>query len=794
MTDIPAYARGYDGFEGTIGRTFAESVPSWPQEKRAPEGAPNVIVVLLDDMGYSDIGPFGSEISTPNLDRLAADGYALTNYHTTPVCSPARAAVLTGLNPHRAGFAHVANSDPGFPGIRLELGEDVASLPEILRGAGYATFGVGKWHLTRDALLNEAADKSSWPIQRGFDHYYGSMEALNSFFHPNQLVRDNTVIQHEQTPDGYYLTDDYTDNALDYIKALRASDKDKPFFLYFAHTAMHGPLGAKDSDIDNHRGRYEVGWDEIRRARHARQIELGIIPEGTPLPEAEGKLGASIPDWESLDEETRSIYARYQEVYAAMVDNVDQSLGRILALLDKLGERENTIIVFTSDNGGTAEGGPEGTRSYFSRFAHVPGLPAEWEADVDVDPSFIGGPRSMAHYPEGWGNASNTPFRFYKGQTYAGGIRVPLLISWPDGLGAQDASSGADTPDSRIRHQYQYVTDLTPTILDLVGVQHPEVRHNLPSKQPDGSSFAPVLRDIDHVSTHPEQYSELGGNRGYYADGWKIVADHRPGTSYDDAEWELYHVASDINELHNLADDHPDVLSGLAAKWERAAWENTVFPLPDASPRGALRRPAEQQLSRPVTLLPGTPKLERYRSSKLTQLRSFIIEISVSWSPGNAGVLVSHGDQGGGYVAYIADDGTLRLAVNEYGRLHEVSAGELSPGHHSIVVTAEALPEFRTTWSVKATRTGQAEQAPGTTVDSPVRLENLWALVGMAPFSGIDVGVNRGGPVHWGIYKEHGSFRYSGKLHSVRYVPGERAPYSPEVLAELAKDAAEAFD
>lgn len=253
---IPPYARGYETFEGSIGRTVAESRRAWPAEKRDPEGAPNVVVILLDDMGYSDIGPFGSEIETPHLDHLAQTGVALTNYHTTPVCSPARAALLTGLNPHRAGFASVANSDPGFPGLRLELDEDVVSLPEILQGHGYATFGVGKWHLTRDALLNEGASKSTWPVQRGFDHYYGSLEGFNSFFHPNRIVRDNTVELREETPEGYYITDDYTDQALAMIKALRASDSRKPFFLYFAHTAMHGPLGAKRVDIDKYRGKY----------------------------------------------------------------------------------------------------------------------------------------------------------------------------------------------------------------------------------------------------------------------------------------------------------------------------------------------------------------------------------------------------------------------------------------------------------------------------------------------------------------------------------------------------------
>ena len=418
MTDstIPPHARGYEDFGGTIDRTFADSIPAWPAERRAPEGSPNIVLVLLDDMGYSDISPFGAEIDTPHLARLAETGFRLTNYHPTPVCSPARAAALTGLNPHRAGFASVANSDPGYPGFRLELAEDVATLPEILRGHGYATYGIGKWHLTRDSLLNAAADKSTWPIQRGFDQYYGALEAFNSFFHPNQIVRDNTIIQREDTPEGYYLTDDYTDQALQYIKGLRASDSLKPFFLYFAHTAMHGPHGAKPEDIAKYRGTYGKGWDEVRRTRYEQQLAEGILPEGTQLPEAVGRLGRRIPEWESLDELTRDRYARYIEVYAAMVDNVDQNLGRITGLLEELGELDNTIIIFTSDNGGTAEGGAEGTRSYYSRFLHLPGVPADFDRDVDIDPNLIGGPRTMTHYPEGWANASNTPFRHYKGQ------------------------------------------------------------------------------------------------------------------------------------------------------------------------------------------------------------------------------------------------------------------------------------------------------------------------------------------------------------------------------------------
>ena len=732
-------------------------------------------MVLLDDMGYADIGPFRSEIPTPVLQRLADEGFAFTNYHTTPVCSPARAAVLTGLNPHRAGFATVANSGPGFPGVRLELGEDVSTLAEVLHGAGYATAAVGKWHLTRDSVIHEGADKSSWPVQRGFDLCYGSLEGLNSFFHPNQIVRDNTVVQVEETPEDYCITDDYTDEALRFIQGTRASapQEQRPFFLYFAHTAMHGPLGAKESDLAKYRGRYSEGWDVLLRERHARQIDLGIIPPETPLPEAVGRLGKEVIDWDSLDGETKDLYARYQEVYAAMVDSVDQSLSRIIDLLDELGENDNTLIVFTSDNGGSAEGGPEGTRSYFSRFAHVPGLPEDWTADVDRDPEFIGGPRSIAHHPEGWGMASNTPFRFYKGQTFAGGVRVPLLLSWPAGLAA-----------GGLRDQYQYATDLTPTILDLVGVPHPSTvngtRHGVPVEDIDGVSFAPVLRDASHPSTRPEQYAEFGGNRGLYRDGWKILTNHRPGTPFEDAEWELYHVDEDPTEIHDLAGQFPDLVRDLAARWERLAWENTVFPLNDHSdPRAELRRPADEVYGQALTLLPGTPKLERWRSSRLTQLRSFEVVIDVTVAEGNSGVLVSHGDQGGGYVVWV-DAGRVWLAVNEYGELHETSV-PVPPGRHTVRLHSAPLADFRTTWTL---------EVGGASAEIP----EVWALLGMAPFSGIDVGVNRGGPVHWDNYVDHGSWRYSGRLHSVRYEPGERAPYSPEVLAEIARDAAEVFD
>ncbi|MFT4123215.1 MAG: arylsulfatase [Microbacteriaceae bacterium] len=770
---VPASARGYEHFPGTIGRTTSESTRAWPRERRAPEGAPNIVVVLMDDMGYSDIGPFGSEIDTPTLDRLAENGLRLSNYHSTPVCSPARAALLTGINPHRAGFASVANYDPGFPGLRLELDEDVLTLPEILRANGYATFAIGKWHLTRDALMNQAASRHTWPVQRGFDQYYGVLDGANSFFFPNQIVQDNTPLWPEELPEDYYLTDDYTDHAIEMIQGLRASDSRKPFFLYFAHTAMHGPLAAKRLDLEKYRGRYADGWDAIRVARHAKQIAEGLFPPGTPLPDRTAGPGFEVPAWDELEPESRELYERYMEVYAAMVDNVDQNLGRLLGTIESFGELDNTIVVFTSDNGGSAEGGPEGTRSYFSRFVHVPGLPDTWQPDVERDIDDVGTARTMAHYPRGWGNVSNTPFRYYKGQTFAGGVRVPFVLSWPAGLRPAEGDSG-------VRTQYQYVTDLLPTLLELAGLESPGVRHNLPAQEIDGSAFATVLRD-NAPSTHREQYAEFGGSRGFYRDGWKIVTLHRPGTPFDDAEWQLYNVEEDPTESHDVAAEHPELVAELAAAWEQAAWHNTVFPLIDRGGENGIRRPAEREFERPVRLLPGTPRLERYRSSQLISMRSFRVIAEIDHGDQDSGVLVSHGDQGGGYLLFI-EDGRLRLSYNEYGRMIEVDGGELGAGTHRVVVDFHWLPEFR--WRIELS-------LDGVVVGS---IAQATMLIGMAPFSGIDVGVGRGGPVSWRVHERYGSFRYRGRLHAVTYEPGEHADYDPALVFEAQRDAALFFD
>jgi arylsulfatase len=458
------------------------------------------------------------------------------------------------------------------------------------------------------------------------------------------------------------------------------------------------------------------------------------------------------------------------EVYAAMVDHVDQNLGRLLGAIDALGELDDTIVVFTSDNGGTGEGGARGTRSYLKHFTGL--IPEAWGTDVPRDPDLIGTPQTLVHYPRGWGMASNTPFRLYKTNTHAGGVRVPFVLSWPRGLGG--------TRGDGLRHAYQYVTDLHPTLLDLAGVDRPREQHGAKVQPVDGTSFSPVLRSADAESTHPEQYSECFGNRSFYQDGWKLVSLHERGAPYEDEEWELYDLRSDPTETRDLADAEPDRVKELSAAWERSAWENQVFPLDDGTGLLILqRRPEEADFREPVTLLAGTPSLERYRSAQLITFRSFSIQIGLDHPSGGEGVLVAHGDQGGGYSLYV-EDGHLVLAYNQYGDLLTHDAGELAPGARSIALDATALQELR--WDLALTVDGEPRGG----------LDGVEQLAGLAPLQGIDVGIDRRSPVSWPVYERHGPFPYTGDLHAVTYLPGEPGPYAPEVLLELLQAAASA--
>ncbi|MCU1497140.1 MAG: arylsulfatase family protein [Acidimicrobiales bacterium] len=770
MTDHTADEGGpagpYAGFGGKVGRTFAGSESWWPERPHPGADAPNVVIVLVDDLGFADLGCYGSEIPTPNIDRLAGNGVQFTNFHVTPMCSPTRAALLTGVNPHRAGAGHVANSDPGFPGYAAELADDVATAAELFRDAGYHTMAIGKWHLTKDADLSDAGPRHSWPLQRGFDRYYGVLDAFTNLHHPHRLVHDNHTVEVDQYPEGYYVTDDLTDRAIGFIRHQKASNPSQPFLCYFAHIAVHAPLQCKESDRRNHAGRYDAGWDALRQARHERQVVLGLLPEGTPLPPRNAEEGDDVTPWADLEPADQALFARYMEVYAAMVDSVDQSVGRLHAALEELGEADNTIFVFLSDNGASREGEAGGTTSYFRTLVSKNVTDLE-DQQFDRDRiDLAGGPQALVHYPRGWAMASNTPFRLYKINTHAGGHSVPFIFHWP--AGQRDAGR---------RDQWAHVTDLLPTLCELAGVGRPAERFGIALQPLNGTSLVPILAYADALHERGPQYLEMAGHRGYYDGDWEVVTRHQPLTEFGLHEWELYNLADDRTETRNLAAEYPERVADMAAGWEAAAQENQVYPLDEGSRlRYVVRPPYELPLQEPVRIVAGTHTLERYRSQQLIQWRSFDVDVELAYADGDRGVLVSHGDQGGGYLLYVDDDGELVFGHNGYGAMSELRCGPVPTGATRIGLAVTAPGGWR--WNV-------AVSVDGTPVGG---LDDLVMLGAMAPFEGVNVGIDRRSPVCWDLHQRHGTFAWTGALHAVTYTPGEPAPDAGSRFLDLLRE------
>lgn len=764
-------------FLGTIGRVMGASESWWPPRARA-EGKPNVVIVLVDDVGFSDIGCFGAEIATPNLDALAETGLRFTNFHVNPMCSPTRASLLTGLNCHNVGFGHVANSDPGFPGYFCELPENVSTLAEILRDAGYATLMSGKWHLARDADISAAGPKHSWPCQRGFDRFYGILDAFTNSHHPHYLVEDNHVVDIDRYPEGYYLTDDLTDRAVRMIKERKATDPGQPFFLYLALPSAHAPLHAKEGDIARYAETYHGGWDVVRAARHASQIAWGVMPEGTVLPPRNSEPGAAVTAWADLPEDQRRLYARYMAVYAAMVDNIDQNIGRLRDALQTINEWDNTILLFLSDNGASREGEAIGTMSYYTHLRPLDtGLTAPLATDLAWPLEDIGGPRTMPHYPQGWAMAGNTPFRLYKTYAHAGGHQVPAILHWPAGISPSDHGS--------IRRQYQHAIDVVPTVLELLDLSTPEERHGAPVKAIQGSSFAALLKEANAPSTRPEQHYELGGHRAFMRDGWEVVTLHQRLTPFTDEEWELYDLDTDPTQVNDRADEMPGRVRELADGWERAARANQVYPLDEGSGyRWVTRAPYVENFEKPITLWPGTPTLEPWRSRRLIWMRSFQVHARFALNEtGQQGVLVAHGDQGGGYVLYV-EDGEVRFAFNDaHGGVHRIVSGRPVPIGKPMHATLDVDAPGGRIWNMRLTVDGsEVGELVGQSAPFP-----------MAPFEGIDVGIDRRSPVSWDLYQRYGPFPFTGTLEWVRYEPGESSPDAPSTMLPFIRQMAARF-
>jgi arylsulfatase A-like enzyme len=527
---------------------------------------PNVIVIMSDDMGYSDLGCYGSEISTPNLDGLARDGLRYTQFYNTGRCCPTRASLLSGLYAHQAGIGQMTN-DINLPGYRGDLGKDAVTLAEVMKTAGYKTYMAGKWHVTKQ--LKPDGDKSNWPMQRGFDKFYGTIIGAGSFFDPWTLTRGNKAITPENDPEykpeQYYYTDAISDNAVKFLKEQAEEAKDDPFFMYVAYTAAHWPMHALEKDIAKYKGKYDEGYAAIRKARYERMKELGVIDDWalSPAPQA----------WEDLPEDQKAWELRCMEVYAAMVDNMDQGIGRLVRQLKAAGQFENTLILFFQDNGGCHEG--MGRRSDKN-----PAKPREPmgkdELQTQMNPTHtragepvISGPGQMPGpattyigYGENWANVSNTPFRRYKSSNHEGGISTPLIAHWPKGIAAKNV----------FRKEPGHLIDIMATCVDLAGADYPTEYKGNKIQALEGRSMVPGFAG---ENGHERVLMwEHFGSAAIRQAKWKLVRFKNKGP------WELYDLEGDRSELNDLAKANPKKARELADLWEKNAHRTRIYPKP----------------------------------------------------------------------------------------------------------------------------------------------------------------------------------------------------------------------
>ena len=563
-------------FQGTIRRLTSESEPWWPDPVLPPAGTPNVVVILLDDTGFGHLGCFGGLVDTPNFDRLAARGLRYSNFHTTALCSPTRACLLTGRNHHSVGMRALSNFDTGFPNMRGRIAASAGTLAEVLHEEGFATFAVGKWHLTPMREASAAGPFTDWPLQKGFDRFYGFMQGETDQFHP-ELSEDNRPTPVPRTPEeGYHVSEDLVDQAIGMVRTKASLVPERPFFLYLAFGATHAPHQAPDAYLEKWRGRFDDGWDACRQRVYERQLEMGVIPPGTQL----APRNPGVRPWEELDGDEQRVACRLQEAFAAMLDHTDAQVGRLLDELDHLGLADDTIVVALSDNGASREGFETGIVDTFRYFNNIPQPIDEMVERIDD----IGTRRSNTNYPRGWAQVGNTPGRWYKSHTHAGGVRDPLIVSWPGGIDA--------TVHGQVRTQFHHVIDLAPTILEVLGVEAPASIKGIEQQPIEGTSlaytFGPDAADAAAVPTRKTaQYFEMQGNRAIWADGWKAVSkhEHDPLHSFEDGleegNWELFHLDEDFSECRDLAATEPERLRAMIDLFWSEAERYDVLPIMD---------------------------------------------------------------------------------------------------------------------------------------------------------------------------------------------------------------------
>lgn len=649
---------GKKKFNGDVGRTLLDTKYSFeeiPSGRRAD--APNVLFIVLDDLGFAHLGCYGSNIDTPNIDRLASGGLRYNNFHTTAVCSATRASLLTGANHHSVGVASLVDMATGLDNGLGHVDSSYATLAEILHEYDYDTLACGKWHLANNEETTAAGPFDNWPLGKGFGRYYGYLQAMTNQWNP-LLVQDNSLVsQPKAAAEGYHLSEDLTDHAIDFLSTQKNAHPDKPFFLYLAYGAMHAPHHAPKSYIDKYRGRFDEGWDVLREKWFENQKKLGIIPQNTVL----NPRNEYVPAWDDLSDDQKKISARYMEAYAGMLDHVDEQIGRVIHYLEDINQLDNTVIVFLSDNGTSSEGGPDGRFNQLNGYDMVSSSDTTEEMLEKID--LIGSEYAYNHYPSGWANLGNTPFPWFKYWVHSGGVKDPMIIHYPDGI--KDRGG--------IRSQYHHVIDIVPTILDIIGVKKPEIIKGVPQKPIQGKSLKYTFDHPSAESVRTKQYFELLGNRAIYKDGWKAVVNHTFNESFDEDKWELYHVDEDFSESNDVAEQYPQKLRELQDEFFIEAGKYGVFPQflnnhlsgSDALAKSygdALFFPAETREYHNIYRYFDLPKAPR------TDGNSFAITARINRrAETESGVIYAAGDRFGGWSFYIKEN-QLRYTFNRGGK------------------------------------------------------------------------------------------------------------------------------
>ncbi len=663
-------------FAGRIETDIRDSVPDWTpfEPAKAPEGSPNVICITLDDVGFSAMSGYGGPIPTPNLDRIADDGLRYTQFHTTALCSPTRSCLLTGRNHTRNSMACITEAAVGFPNASGTIPPENGMLSEILGELGWNTYMVGKWHLCPTDEMNLASARRNWPSGRGFERWYGFLGAETSQWYPD-LIHDNHPVEPPSSPEeGYHLSIDITDKAIEFLRDAKAVAPEKPFFLYYSPGACHAPHHAPKEWIDRFKGQFDMGYEVMRDQTLARQKEKGIVPDDTVLPPInpigdetrQSPTGLPFPPldvtrpWDSLSADEQKLFSRMAEVYAGFLAHIDDQIGRLLDFLDFIGERENTLVLVVSDNGASGEGGPNGS---VNEMLFMNGIPDDINANLAMLDE-LGGTKTYNHYPNGWAMAFNTPFKMWKRYEFEGGTADPCIISWPAGMEAR----------GEVRTQYHHAIDLVPTVLDVLGVTAPTVLKGHTQSHLDGVSMRYSFEDETADGARRTQFYSMLGSRGIWHDGWKAVTTH-PTISgwshFNDDEWELYHTDVDRSEVHDLAAEHPEKLREMVALWYAEAGANNGFPLDDRSALEIINTPRPQLTASRDRYIyfPDCAEVPEAQAVNIRN-RAFSLGALVDIEEGAEGVLIAQGSRFGGYTLYIKD-GRLHYINNFVGMVEQ---------------------------------------------------------------------------------------------------------------------------